>query len=343
MEFSELYRRMNSRVSPDPVLKAEVLQRAEGAKRAKRKRRPALALAVLLACLIAVGAPVCVLAAENPAFNAMLYEVSPALAQFLKPVNLSCEDNGIRLEVESAAVEGDTAQVYLTLRDLIGNRIDETVDLNDSARIREAYDSINNCRLVEYDPETKTARFLLTSTNMNGADITGSKITFAASSFLSRKTKYEDVAIPMDWDALPQESPSMEAYYAGGSSEAQPEGESQMVRVLQPGEPREWTVKGIDLTGVGFVDGKLHLQTIVENNVQKDNHGYFWLEDGEGNRVEDAYSTGFYLDEHYETTSRTDFVFDISREELKNYTLHGCFWTSGLYTEGDWEVTFPVE
>lgn len=356
MVFSELYRKMNQRVSPDPLRKAEVLQAAEDgpqdpalSKRGGKKRRlrPAALAAVTLACVLAVSAPVCVLAAENPAFNSMLYHFSPELAQFFKPVNLSCEDNGILLEVESAAVEGDSAQVYLTLRDLTGDRIDGTVDLYDSARIREAYDSVSNCRLVGYEPETKTARFLLSSTTMDGREITGSKMTFSVTRFLSHKREYEDVAIPVDWAGLPEEAPTIEAVYAGGGNGDLPEvkaiQESDRFRVLKPGAPMEWPVKEIDLTGIGFIGGKLHVQTMVEDDLEKDNHGWFWLEDEEGNRLESAYNAYFRYDEHYSAASRQDYVFDVSREELEGYTLHGSFTVTGLYTEGNWEVTFPVE
>lgn len=350
--FSRLYRRMNERVSPDPLRKAELFQQAEaaetgGGRKRKRRLRPAAVLAAALTCLVAACVPVCVLAAENPAFNSMLYRLSPELAQFFKPVNLSCEDNGIRLEVESAAVQGDSAQVYLTLRDLTGDRIDGTVDLFDSARIREAYDSVNNCRLVEYDPETKTARFLLSSTTMDGRSIAGNKITFSASRFLSRKQVYQDVEVAVDWTALPEEAPTMEGFCSGGGGtdlgayEAATEG--NRCTVLKPVQPLDWSVKEIDLTAIGFVNGKLHVQTFAEDNLHKDNHGQFWLENPEGDRIDEAYGLYYQPTGTYGPDDRRDFVFDVSREELEGYTLRGEFTTAGLYTEGNWEVTFPVE
>lgn len=337
---------MNRQVSPAPELKTKILQAVESGKK-KRGIRPAAVLAAALACLLVFTVPVCVLAAENPGFNSMLYEVSPGLAQFFKPVDLSCEENGIRLEVESAAVEGDTCQVYLTLQDLTGDRIDETVDLNDSAGIRQARDCITNCRLVEYEEETKTARFLLTSTAMDGGSIAGDKITFSISNFLSHITEYKDVEIPVDWENLPQESPSRDAVYTGGGGAA---GETLsairkagLVRVLKPMEPAAWPVEGIELTGIGFINGQFHVQTAVENVFENDNHGYFWLEDRMGNRTECLYNAYFRFDEDDSALSRQDAVFDSSREALRGSTLHGTFWVSGTFTEGNWEVTFPVQ
>ena len=328
---------MNRQVSPAPELKTKILQAVESGKK-KRGIRPAAVLAAALACLLVFTVPVCVLAAENPGFNSMLYEVSPGLAQFFKPVDLSCEDNGIRLEVESAAVEGDTCQVYLTLQDLTGDRIDETVDLNDSAGIRQARDCITNCRLVEYEEETKTARFLLTSTAMDGGSIAGDKITFSISNFLSHITEYKDVEIPVDWENLPQESPSRDAVYTGGGGAA---GETLseirkagLVRVLKPMEPAAWPVEGIELTGIGFINGQLHVQTAVKNVFENDNHGYFWLEDRMGNRTECLYNAYFRFDEDDSALSRQDAVFDSSREALRGSTLHGTFWVSGSDVPG---------
>lgn len=354
MTFSQAYKRLNDSIAPEEALKAAVLERAdaETGKRGRR-RRPVVALAVALACLIALGAPMCVLAAENPGFNAMVYQVSPALGQFFKPVNLSCESNGVLLELESAAVDGDTAQAYVTIRDLTGDRIDETVDFYDSALFRTGKDSVGTCRQVDYDPDTKTARFLLTTRTMDGSSIAGNKITFQASCFLSHKTEYKSVEVPVDWEKLPGESPSMEAYFKGGSGsvplraasadELEKGGYTEMVRVLQPAEPMDWPVEEIDLTGIGFVDGRLHVQTTVKDNLKKDNHGYFWLEDEEENRIEALYSA-YNLDLQMPgEDTRVDYVFQVSPEKSKDYMLKGDFWTSGSYTEGDWEITFPVK
>jgi len=38
-----------------------------------------------------------------------------------------------------------------------------------------------------------------------------------------------------------------------------------------------------------------------------------------------------------------EFVFDVSPEELENYTLHGDFYTASELIEGDWRITFPLE
>jgi hypothetical protein len=116
--------------------------------------------------------------------------------------------------------------------------------------------------------------------------------------------------------------------------------------VLTPSEPICSPVRGIDITGIVYVGGMLHIQTAVINRIKNDNHGYFYLADREGNKIMYDYSVSFFKfvkQDKYETRIDYDeFVFDIPQNEIKNYKLYGNFFTAGLYTEGSWQVTFPL-
>ena len=74
-----------------------------------------------------------------------------AAAQYFTPVQHACEDQGIRMEVLSVYIHGDTAEIYISLQDQTGNRIDETTDLFDSYDILRPYDSTATCRFAGYD------------------------------------------------------------------------------------------------------------------------------------------------------------------------------------------------
>ena len=95
----------------------------------KRRLIPGIACAVLLLLGIATA-----LAATNDAINAWLYEKWPELALSLKPVNMTSISNGIEMEVISTAIEGQKALVMFSMKDLEGNRIKEhtavTMDLD---------------------------------------------------------------------------------------------------------------------------------------------------------------------------------------------------------------------
>lgn len=64
------------------------------------------------------------MAASIPAFYDMLYAISPTAAQFFKPVQLSCEENGIRMEVVAAYIREDTAEIYISMQDLEETRFE---------------------------------------------------------------------------------------------------------------------------------------------------------------------------------------------------------------------------
>ena len=146
-----------------------------------------LAACLCLVCVLAVPA----MAAFSPAFYELLYAVTPATAQFFKPVQRSCEDNGIRMEVTAAYIHENTAEIYLSLEDLTGTSFDETVDLFDSYRLHTPFDCTGHCQLASYDPDTHTATFLVTLEQWDRQSIEGEKLTFSVQKLLSGKKTWE--------------------------------------------------------------------------------------------------------------------------------------------------------
>ena len=84
-------------------------------------------------------------------------------------------------------------------------------------------------------------------------------------------------------------------------------------QAMVPGdEEASFPVKGIDLTGVGYVDGKLHVQMQMKNSLDNSNHGYFYLKDADGNRVLSRYSFSFrQMKEQEGQISYCEDVFDV--------------------------------
>ena len=70
------------------------------------------AMVASLLLVFTMSVPALAAADFGPAYN-LLYKVSPAIAQKLKPVSMSCEDNGIKFEVISAYVEGSEAKIFI--------------------------------------------------------------------------------------------------------------------------------------------------------------------------------------------------------------------------------------
>ena len=146
-----------------------------------------LAACLCLVCVLAVPA----MAAFSPSFYELLYAVSPATAQFFKPVRRSCEDNGIRMEVTAAYIHENTAEIYLSMQDLTERSFDETVDLFDSYRLHTPFDCTGHCKLASYDPDTHTATFFVTLEQWDQQNIEGEKLTFSVQKLLSGKKSWE--------------------------------------------------------------------------------------------------------------------------------------------------------
>ena len=88
-----------------------------------RSRAPRRIFVVIAFALVLVLGMATALAAFNEDINQMLYQWWPEAALALRPVNLACEDQGIRLEVESAVIQGHEILVTYSLQDLKGDRI----------------------------------------------------------------------------------------------------------------------------------------------------------------------------------------------------------------------------
>lgn len=342
MEYSHLKNAVMEIHMPEEM-KARMIRNAIAEKSAKaaippaaaRKKIVAAAVAAILCLTLAVPA----LAATVAPVYELMYFVSPAIAQYFQPVQKSDVDNGIKMEVVSAYIHDGTAQIYVTMQDLQGDRIDETIDLYDSYSIRSPFDSSAHCERVGYDADTKTATFLISISQMGGHDIEGDKITFSVKQFLSHKTEHDGIPIPVDLTDVPVATETQSVNLTGGGTD-----DDGSFQALLPGAPAEaFPVNGINFTGMAFVNDKLHMQIAIEDRLNNDNHGYFYLKDAGGNTV--ACDTNYYFMEET-AEGRTDYieyVFSITPEALAECSLFGHFWISGQLTEGNWRITFPLE
>lgn len=378
--FRQRYQYMMKQRTPDDALVEKVLHAAQ--EQEKQKFRAARRLvrptaAVLAACLGVTIAMPALAANVEPVYQAM-YAISPSAAQFFMPVHLADENNGIRMEVESAYIHGNIAEAYITMQDMTEDRVDDTMDLNDSYHINLPFDCVlATCERVGYDEKTKTARFYILiqgfetsgwkqyedgsaeglQTSLSEKNIAGDKITFTLGSFLSHKKVYDNMQIPINLTTVESNTETQEVELNGYSSMNNYEHMPDTMQALVPSTPREeFPVEGVDLTAIGYVDGKLHVQIASEpeENVF-DGNGFFWLVKEDGTIVECVENFGYRIEdaqwvetadghEHYDAATRYDeYVFDIPQDEIGEYQLSGKFVTSGTYVEGNWRVTFPLE
>ncbi len=305
----------------------------------RASKRPALA--AVEACLaLALGLPAFAANVE-PAYT-LLYRAYPAAAQYLQLVRERDEDKGIRMEVVSAAVRGDTAEVWVSLQDLTGSRVDATTDLFDSYSIRSPADQSAHCELAGYEETTGTALFRVEITRTDGKSWQGEKITFSLKKFLSRRAAYEQVDIPLDLTRLPQNAATMAVSFSGyaGPEEERPE----TFDVLVPEEGRQnFPVEGFSLTGAAWAADGLHLQLAVKNRQQNDNNGDVYLLGPDGEKNYYDFLCYFRQGEGESRVDYMEYVFSGTPQTLTDCRLAGDFYTAGLLTEGSWKVTFRLE
>lgn len=299
-------------------------------------RKLAVAATIALVCFGSV--PALAAADAEPAYD-LLYSISPALAQKLKPVNLSCVDQGIQMEVDSAYIHGDTAEAILCIQDLTGNRIDETVDLFDSYNIRNMKDSSATCNLLDYNKDTGIASFAVLMKQMDGSSLAGSKVTVSLSRLLCKKGQFNGVLEKISLSSV-TDTPLLtdNVKIRGGGGAPRPDD----AVFLQPASvPVSTPLSGISVSGLGYENGKLHVQICYEDIGNTDNHGWIRLQDENGEALECSYDVSFW--DSSLTDSYDEFVFELPYEELGNYKIYAEFTNSGLLIEGDWEITFPME
>jgi len=326
-------------VENDLILEAEnAFHRKKKAIHVKRWIAVAACLCLCFCCTVPALA-----AAGNELAYEVLYSISPTIAQKLKPVNASCEDNGIEMTVVAAEVDGEKATILVSMHDNTGERLDETTDLFDSYSIHTPYDQSGGCSLVSYDEDTKTATFMLTIEQMNHVLIPGDKITFSVSQLLSKKehssfkitqVNTEDVHSITEFVTNPD-------IRGGGGSEFKSIDWDNLL-LMKPDEANAIVLEnGVTLTGYGIVEEKLHIQLRYNDIHNTDNHGYVYLKIQDGKGLDCESSFAFWDDNH--VNSYEEYVFPVSAEELANYEIWGEFWTcNNGPIKGNWQVTFPM-
>lgn len=347
--FREKYHNMNEQVKPSPQLINSVINEANHNKRKSIFHKPTFITAILIICILG-SLPV--LSATVPTFYHTIYQISPATAQFFKPVQKSDISNGVKMQVEGAYIHENVAEIYITMQDLEGDRIDGTTDLFDSYSINRPFSSAAGCRFVDYDDKTKTATFLIEITEFDNEKIIGKKMTFSVREFLSGKQHHENMPIDIDLSLLDNDVFTQFVDIMGGGGinyERYMPNYKDMdydykTEVLLGSNSVGFSVEDIEITAIGYIDDMLHIQTATKNKLTKDNHGFVYLKNRDGEIFHSDYSISFIEDSN--TGNRIDydeFIFDIPQSEIDQYSLFGDFVTGGQLTKGDWEVTFPIE
>ena len=225
-------------------------------------------IALLLLCLA-----MAVAGATSETVNGWLYQQWPRLATLLMPVNMSCEDQGIRMEVISAVAEGNEVLINYSMQDLEGNRIDE----NSSAYFDMIYAGTNNYNGggydSVYDPEEKklyASTCLNTETAIDPQD--RNVILYTDLLENARKTTVDLLPLLKQYGnqaeavPVPENAVACTGYQDGEFCSVWGDIDSiwtipDSLRVLDQSRSPEIRLSDhVFLSGIGMVDGLMHIQ-----------------------------------------------------------------------------------
>ena len=256
----------------------------------KKKISFAFILAMILVILSIATA---VAGAVNEDFNAWLYRIWPEAAMKLMPVNMSCVNQGIRMEVISAVAEGSDVLVTYAMEDLEGNRIDENTEVNIEAEYTECTSSCAEVASPLYDPEEKKiigSSMISFESDINPADweigIYTNCLMQCTHSTVNLLPLLQEYGSQAKSAAVPEQAVVFGGYQGSGFMICYGDFEEKW-DIPDSMHVLDWQ-NGLDipladevsLSGIGFVDGLLHVQLHykVPNVVETQYMGHY----GEG-------------------------------------------------------------
>ncbi|WP_340029270.1 hypothetical protein MHB71_08185 [Paenibacillus sp. FSL H7-0940] len=266
----------------------------------------------------------------------------------LQPVHQVSEDQGIRMEVIGAVRDGDTTEIYVSLSDLTGHRIDDTLDVYD---YRITGGNANNAQIIHYDDANQTAivRFLIQG------KVSKNRITVQINTLMSGASRQDGYNVQVDWKQLLQEKQN-NSYeilerdrISGLGGEIDIQLETDPIPVLHQ-DVTNVPVSGIDwmhISNIGFVEGKLHIQINPNNEIGEYNHGYFYFTDEQGQKLDIpqySISYGRYMKNGVDIGGDyIEYVYDLSAvDNLDKLRIQGSFTSISEVVQGNWKTTFNL-
>ena len=337
-----------------------VLRLTSETKPGRRIPRAAIILCVILAVMSLATA----LAATVDVFNARLHAFWPEAAEFLMPVNASCEREGIRMKVLSAVVKDGKAHVIFSMQDLEGNRLDEYTAPSFSelafpgqAGTEENDIPISTVAALSYDAETKTGVYAQEfdyDPALVGEDY---EIPLYIQYLFTQKHDIKDL------------QPLLEEYGKDLKAVQAPEDARPLLgnnpasrTILDPNENLKIRLNDyVELSGIGWIDGQLHVQIHYLPDMMKEAEDggmyspvycYIQMTGADGispwyryKDQMDSVNFGWEWDDNGDWFNDwEEFIFPCTPDEVKEGTLRAVAQLSEETDaiEGNWFVKIPL-
>lgn len=354
------FQKLNETILPSSDLQDKVF--ASIARRRTARFCPLSAVAAVLAVFM-LATPVM---ATEPVQD-LMYQVSPEMAARFTPIRESDIDNGIKMEVLSASVHGATAEICISFEDLEGNRLNRN---SMPEQFHTQFTGLKALRSgswggtikdVDFDEETGKLILVLERTfsfydeeagrNLTVQELFDGKMTVCLDR-LYEFVAQPEVSVPVDLTdnevitvkverSCPTDRPVEVPFdgFGSGAVSGDPWLMQEYYDILQPGEPVRNITDALAVTGIGYAEGQLHVQTRIRADSSEAPVFDLWLADTEGNEVYRLRHHTFTIREGEKRGEYEEVIFDIPREELGNYTLVYRV-SERKSVDGNWKVAF---
>jgi len=339
--------------------------------RLNKKTRPSaprqICRSVTVAAVMSMVLIVTVAAAALGGFDGFIEKFNPTYGDIVEPVEISCEDQGIRMEVIGAQKYDNMVVIYYSLQDISGeNRLTETTNFHnglnlkinmkeattDGPEVGASYSYKND--VLYFDKETNTIYYELVI-DVSTGDIF-EPLTIGSAAVYFDTASYENE--PSDVSLVNVENPDTvaiegESISSMSGSNLSDELENSIKKALEFGCYADAPYGGDDMwiSNIGIVDGKLHVQIgRVFNQEFGSNIPALSLMSVDGGSIGYDYSYTMICDKKNQSINLheddfnnavyfyTEYVFSVDENSLQDYTL--CF-TGNVYSGivGNWKVS----
>ena len=366
-------------IEETPSLQYHIARKARGEEPVKK--RASFSVVIIIAMLL-IGT-MTALAAGMEGINAMLYNIWPEAARALRPLNLSDEEAGIRLDVISASLTDNQLLITYSLTDLKGDRLSKETECDPTVEYPlgelEGQVTTEN-QMISFDPKKHQAVFAAHTEyeSILSPDVVRfghylDKVTFTVKGLRSPVIIVKDLWPMMANQDYLTEAVSCPERPNGLSTIAaervQANNISDIPDILNPTNNLHIPISdNIELSGIGWIDGDMHVQIHVSNQLASvtDEYGsslmekysvYTYLVDQQGNDVPwyDAIfnhlipDTPYFISSIYwfeDNDQWIEYIFPIRQEEMDQYMII-CELTDQMgkneeLLNCEWIVSFPT-
>lgn len=354
------FQKLNEPIVPGTDLRDKVFEKIEH-KRVVRMRPLSTVAAVLAVFMLATP----VMASEP--VQDLMYQVSPEMAARFTPIRQSDTDNGIKMEVVSVSVHGATAEVCISFEDMEGDRLNRS---SMPEQFHTQFTGLTALRSgswggtikdVDFDEATGKLILVLERTfsfyddeagrNLTVQELFDGKMTICLDrlyEFVDQPevevpaalTDNELITVKID-RSRPTDRPVEVPFdgFGSGAVSGDPWLSQEFYEILKPGQSVKDITDALAVTGIGYAEGQLHIQTRIRAEDNEAPIFDLWFVNADGSEVYRHRHHTFTIREGDDWGEYEEIIFDVPREELENYTLM-CRVSERQNIDGNWKVAF---